>query len=288
MTSPTWTEDEQYFIWMGQVRIPKAFDPTSKTAVILLGPEGGIAEIPALVKGDPGQPANLDETINFTALAHDDPTVDSATFTTLDPGSSTTPPLYRLNLALHKGSPGAAGTSSILSASDITGTATDGYIVAKKAGEAKAQWVPQRVGGQYWPAVYANTSGVDGQNRTLASIPIPAQPFDYRIRVHAQCIIAGTANTRVDLIARLNNAQSGDIVGRGFGLPGAVNDRVSVVSGVAAGSAATVGKVAAGAAATVFLRAEQQASTTDAYTTSAATTMFMVEVAPTAVTVSGS
>jgi hypothetical protein len=38
--------------------------------------------------------------------------------------------------------------------------------------------------------------------------------------------------------------------------------------------------VLAGNAAVVFLRAEQQASTTDAYTTSASTTSFMVEVAP--------
>lgn len=281
MTSPTvFTDDGQYYIWQGQVRIAKQFDATTQSAILLLGPEGGVAEIPALVQGDPGPPATLDETIAFTALAHDDPTADSASFTTLSAGSSSESPVYRLNLALHKGAPGASGAPSILGSSDLEGTATDGYIVAKKTGESKAVWVPPKVGGQYWPASIANTSGADGQSRTLCSVSIPAQPFDWRPRVFGQCVIAGTANTRVDLIARLDNAASGDIVGRAFGQVGAAPPPAVLVSGVTAGAASTVGKVLAGASAVVFLRAEQQASTTDAYTTAGTTTTFMVEVAP--------
>lgn len=275
-----WTDDGQYYIWTGKVQIPKTYDPTTKSAIILLGPDGGIADIPALVQGDPGQPATLDEAISFTALAYDDTTPDSASFTLITPGTVSTPPVYRLNLALHKGSPGADGTSSILSASDITGTATDGYIIAKKAGESKAEWVAAKVGGQYWPATISNTSGTDGQNRTLASVSIPAQPFDWRPRVFGQCIIAGTVNTRVDLIARLGNDTSGDIVGRAYGTAGATPPPAVLVSGVPAGSANTVGKVSAGSSTTIYLRAEQQASTTDPYTTAGVTTSFMVEVAP--------
>lgn len=275
-----WTDDGQYYIWTGKVQIPKTYDPTTKSAIILLGPDGGIADIPALVQGDPGQPATLDEAINFSALAYDDTTPDSASFTLITPGTVSTPPVYRLNLALHKGSPGANGTSSILSAGDITGTATDGYIVAKKAGEAKAEWIAQKVGGQYWPASISNTSGTDGQNRTLASVSIPAQPFDWRPRVFGQCVIAGTVNTRVDLIARAGDATSGDIVGRAYGVAGATPPPAILVSGVPAGSANTVGKISAGSATTIYLRAEQQASTTDPYTTAGVTTSFMVEVAP--------
>lgn len=277
------TDDDQYYIWNGEVRIPKTYDPASKAAVIMLGPPGGVAQIPALVQGDPGMPATIDTTINFTALAYDDPTADSASWTTITPGSSTVSPVYRLSLALHKGAPGAAGTNAILTASDITGTATDGYLLAKTtvSGTGKATWIAPKVGGQYWPASISNTSGTDGQNRTLCSVAIsPAPAFDYRVRVHAQAVITGTVNTRVDLIARLGNDTSGDIVGRGFGLSGVTSDRVTLVSGVPAGSASTVGKVSAGSTTTVFLRAEQQASTTDAYTTSSATTNFMVEVVP--------
>lgn len=277
-----WTEDENYYIWTGDVRIAKTFDPTSKSAILLLGPEGGIAEIPALVKGDPGQPATIDSSINFTALAWDDPTVDSATFSTITPGTSSTAPVYRLNLSLHKGSPGASGASAVLTASDVTGTATDGYYLTKTtvSGVAKATWTAPQVGGQYWPASISNTSGSDGQARTLCSVSIPAQPFDWRPRVHGQAIISGTANTRVDLLARLDNAVSGDIVGRAFGQVGATPPPLVLVSGVAAGSASTIGKVSAGSSAAIFLRAEQQASTADTYSTAGVTTSFMVEVCP--------
>lgn len=278
-----WTEDNQYYIWQGQVRIPKTYDPTSKSAVILLGPDGGVAEIPALVKGDPGQPATLDTTINFSALEYNDTTADSADWTLVTPGTTSTPPVYRLNLKLHKGAPGQASSSSVLTASDVTGTATEGYYLAKTTvgGVGKATWVAPKVGGQYWPATISNTSGTDGQNRTLCSVLIsPAPAFDYRVRVFGQCLIAGTVNTRVDLVARLGDAVSGDIVGRGFGVSGVTTDRLTLQSGIVAGSANSVGKVDAGNSTTVFLRAEQQASTNDAYTTASATTSFMVEVVP--------
>lgn len=278
-----WTEDSQYYIWTGNVRIPKTYDPTTKSAIILLGPEGGIAQIPALVKGDPGQPATIDSTISFTALAYDDPTSDSASFSLLTPATASTPPVYRLSLALHKGAPGATGSSAVLSASDLTGTAVDGYFLTKTTvgGVGKVIWSSPKIGGQFWPTSIGNTSASDGQARSLCSVQIsPAPAFDYRVRVHGQCLIAGTANTRVDLIARLNDPVAGDIVGRGYGFAGATADRINLVSGVAPGSAATVGKVAAGSTSTVFLRAEQQASTSDTYTTAGSTTSFMVEVVP--------
>lgn len=282
MTS-AWTDDGQYYIWQGNVRIPKTYDPTTKSAIILLGPEGGIAQIPALVKGDPGEPATIDETISFTALAYDDPTPDSATFTLLTPATTNTPPVYRLNLALHKGEPGATGTNQLLQATDLTGTATDGYLLTKTTvgGVGKVTWTAPMTGGQYWPTSIGNTSPSDGQARTLCSVQIsPAPSFNYRVRVHGQCLIAGTANTRVDLVARLNDPTSGDIVGRGYGFAGSTADRINLVSGVAPGSASTVGRVSAGTAATVFLRAEQQASTSDTYSTAGSTTSFMVEVVP--------
>lgn len=277
-----WTEDDQYFIWTGDVKVAKQFDPTTKSAILLLGPEGGIAEIPSLVKGDPGTPATLDSTINFVSLAYDDPTSESASFSVLTPGSETVSPVYRLNLSLRQGSPGASGASAVLTASDVTGTATDGYYLAKTTVDSvgKATWVAPKVGGQYWPATISNTSGTDGQNRTLASVSIPAQPFDWRPRVFGQCIISGTANTRVDLIARVSDAISGDIVGRAYGLTGVAPPPAILVTGSPTGSASTVGRVTAGAATTVFLRAEQQAATTDSYTTAAVSTSFLVEVAP--------
>jgi len=282
MAVSSWTtDDDNYYIWNGEVRIPKTFDPASKAAVIMLGPPGGVAQIPALVKGDPGKHAEIDSTIVLNALAYDDPTVDSATWTTITPGDDTTSPVYRLTLNIHKGSPGTSGTSTILSASDVTGTATDGYLLSKKVGSAQATWIAPKVGGQYWPASISNTSDTDGSARTLCSVSIsPAPAFDYRLRVHAQSVITSSgSSSRVDLIARVGNATSGDIVGRGFGVAG-TSDRVILVSGVAAGSASTVGKISAGTSTTVYLRAEQQASTTQTFTTSSSNTTFLVEVVP--------
>lgn len=289
MTVSTWTtDDDQYYIWNGEVRIPKTFDPASKAAVIMLGPPGGVAQIPALVKGDPGKHAEFDSTIVLNALEWDDPTADSAEWETIVAGDDDTSPVYRLTLNLHKGEPGTSGETVVLEATDLDGTATDGYLLSKTVGAETVEFVPPKVGDQYWPASISNTSGSDGQSRTLCSVTIPAQPFDYRVRVFGQCVISGTANTRVDLIARLNDAASGDIVGRSFGVVGAAPPPNVLVSGVAAGSASTVGKVTAGSGATVYLRAEQQASTSDAYTTAAATTSFMVEVAPIAAPAAGS
>ena len=278
------TDDDQYYIWNGEVRIPRTFDPASKAAVIMLGPPGGIAQIPALVKGDPGRHAEIDPTIVFNALEWDDPTADSATWTTVVPGSDEVSPVYRLTLNLHKGEPGVEGGTTVLSADDLVGAATDGYVLTKSVGANTVRFQPVKVGDQYWPASISNTTGADGSNRTLATVSIGAQPFDYRLRVFGQCIISGTANTRVDVLARLNNAISGDVVARSFGQVGANPPPNVLVSGVPAGSASTVGKVLAGQSAVVFLRAEQQASTADAYTTSASSTSFMVEVAPIAAT----
>jgi hypothetical protein len=238
-----WTDDERYYIWQGEVRIPKTFDPSTKAAVIMLGPPGGIAEIPALVKGDPGLPASIDTTISFTTLAWDDPTSDSASFTLLTPATDTEPAVYRLALALHEGAPGASAGTTLLDAFDLTGTAVDGYVLAKTTvgGDDLVTWVAQKVGDQYWPASISNTTGSDGQNRTLASVSIPAQPFDYRLRVFGQSIISGTVNTRVDLIARLGNATSGDIIGRSFGITGATPPPSVLVSGPPTGSASDSG-----------------------------------------------
>jgi len=281
MAVSSWTtDDNNYYIWNGEVRIPKTFDPASKAAVIMLGPPGGVAQIPALVKGDPGKHAEIDSTIVLNALAYDDPTADSATWTTITPGDDTTSPVYRLTLNLHKGAPGTSGTSTILTASDVTGTAVDGYVLAKTTvgSVGKATWIAPKVGGQFWPAAIDTTSDIDGSARTLATVTIsPAPAFDYRLRVHGQCVITSSgAASRVDLIARTG---SGDIVGRGFGVAG-TSDRVVLVSGVPAGSAQTVGKIAAHNSAVVFLRAEQQGDSTKTFTTSASTTSFMVEVVP--------
>ncbi|BBU22169.1 hypothetical protein [Mycobacterium xenopi] len=82
----TWpkTADGQYYQFDGQILIP--VDPSTGVSMLILRPQGGIAVgVPPIEKGDPGVHAEIDEAIDFTALAWDDPTPDSASFTTITP-----------------------------------------------------------------------------------------------------------------------------------------------------------------------------------------------------------
>lgn len=278
-----WTEDENYYIWTGDVRIPKTFDASTQAAVIMLGPTGGIAEIPALVQGDPGLPPEFGDVLTVE-LAHDDPTPASVTFTEVVPGSATVRPVYDVEIALHRGEPGDAVDPAILDATDLFGTATNGYSLtyssdADGAGNPGLVWTALKVGGLYYPTTIATTTGTDGQLRTLATVSIPAQPFAYRPRVGGQQIVSGTVNTRPHLIARLD-ATNGEVVGRGRALPGVATQNIVMSAGVPAGSASDYGVVEANAAATIYIRAEEQASTLDNFATTGSDGHFEVEVKP--------
>ena len=58
----------------------------SGAAIIMLREDGGvIGGMSAIEKGDPGQPATIDPAINYTELAHDDPTPAGASWTEITP-----------------------------------------------------------------------------------------------------------------------------------------------------------------------------------------------------------
>lgn len=270
------TADGQWYIFEGQVLMP--VDPSRGVATLLLRPSGGMGvAVPAIEKGDPGVPANLDTTVNFTALAYNDATADSASMTEITPPTTNTPGLYRLNLAVHKGSPGADGTN-VLDVTDY-GTPAAGKMLVVNPGATAFIYQSQKVGDLYWPASL-NSTPAGNASYTLGVVSIPAQGFDWRPVVFAQTIISGTGpDIRVDLVAHLNGETSGNIVGRRFGVAGVGPIDLSLVPGVPAGSADNYNKVAAGASATVHLRVERQAGS-DTFTTSNTTTLFSVKVNP--------
>src|ERR1700747_2498658 len=133
-------------ISVAQFRVPLEWDPSSNMFIAVAAPSGGLGNFPALVKGDPGDAAQIDSVINFTALDYSDSTPDSASFTTLSPG------LYQLNLALHKGSPGSSGTTTIMSATDLVGTPTAGNIVVVNSSANGFVYATPKVGDLYRPA----------------------------------------------------------------------------------------------------------------------------------------
>lgn len=260
---------------VAKFRIPLDWDPSSNMFIAVAAPDGGIGGFPALVQGDDGVPPDLDTTINFTALAWDDPTADSASFTELSEN------LYRLNLVLHNGPPGDTAAYNLLDADDITGSPVAKKILVVSTGAAGFEYQSQKVGDIYWPASF-NSAPSGNPSYTIGQVGIPAQPFDWRPDPSGWCVVTGTsADLRVDLIARLNVEASGNIVGRGRSHTGQNLEGFSthLTSGPPPASADAYNRVAAGAAATIFFRVERIAGAAT-FTTTATDTYLSVKVQP--------
>lgn len=279
MPTTTWnltSIDGQDFlvISVANFRVPLDFDPSSNMFIAVAAPTGGLGAFPALVKGDKGDRPTFG-TINFTALEADDATPNSATWTETSPG------VWQLSLALHKGPKGDPG-DTILTPSDF-GTVGAGKILVINSAATAFELQFPKVGDRFIPATISNAPS-GNVNYTLCAVSIPAQNFDWRPEVSGSCIITNTSNNvRTDLVARLNDAVSGNIVGRGMGTPnptyGAYPTAVSLASGPPAGASATYDKVLAGATSVVYLRAERAAGA-GTFTTTSADTTFCVMVRP--------
>lgn len=256
---------EEWYIFDGITLIPVT--PGAGAAILLLRPQGGMGiNIPAIATGDPGDPALFEEgPIAFTELDHDDPTAAGLTVTQVSPG------LFALSGALHAGAPGQDGTTS-LDVDTIAGSKVAGKIIKLNSGLTGFDYAYEAVGERYLPASINNTAA-GNPNSTLTTISIPARNRDYRLLVTgAQNVVQnGGSNVVVDLVARLNNETSGNIVARCHGIGG--TERLTFASAPAAGSNDAFDKVTAGNAANVYIRTEQQ-SGSNSYTTSGSTGRF--------------
>lgn len=276
MPSTTWnttTIDGKDYLVIDttQFRVPLDWDASSQMFIAVAAPTGGLGSFPALVKGDKGDTPTLDS-IDFTALEADDPTPDSASWTETSPG------VFKLTLVLHKGPQGVAGDTTVTPSDFGTPIARRIPVVADDLSTFSLQ--PQLVGDRYVPGGF-NSTPSGNPNYTLATVSIPAQPFDWRPAVEGQCFIKKNYNgTVVDLIARLNNETSGAILGRSCMSSYGYWEQTVVLSGAPpAGASDSYDKVSAGYAATVYLRAERQ-SGSGTFTTDATSTNFCVRVCP--------
>jgi hypothetical protein len=281
MTTITWNTTtidgkEWLVVDLAKFMAPMEWDPSSQMFFAVAMPDGGIGSFPILAKGDSGETPTIDTVVDFIPLAYNDATPASAVF------AETSPDVYRLALQVHEGTPGSAGTFSLHDAADITtGTLGTGQILVG-TGSSTFGYQSLKVGDTFWPTTMSNTPSGNAAY-TLCSVGIPAQPWAWRPEVWGQCVITGTAaDVRVDLLARLDTAASGNIVGRGIGASLGVNASgipTVLVDGPPAGSAEAYNKVAANTAATIYFRAERQ-SGGDTFTTSNTTTTFKVKVNP--------
>lgn len=271
------TPDGQYR--QAEVKALLPVDP-SGVGILMIKPDGGAigVGVTAVEKGDPGVPAELATAINFTALEPTDPTPDSASFTVLTPPTSTTPGVYKLNLALHKGEAGDDG-NTVLDTGDFEDVAAGKVITVNSAAdgfELQAPKIPE----VFYPGSIADIPS-GNVNFTVTTIAIPARPYARRVRAGGYQVLTGeAADVRVDLLARLGSAAGGNIVGRCQGI--AQIERLTLDPGkpIEVGTAAdTYDQIAANAAATVYIRTERT-SGTSTYTGSASQGKYWVEVLP--------
>lgn len=263
-------------LYYGPILFPAGIDPGStQTAVCVFGPAGGRVNVPPVFDGQPGQPPTLNPG-TATTLAPG----ASATFalTQTSPGGPGVASVYTVDMGIPKGATGAAAANTLISPapSDLEGTPGVNKVIGYNVGDAKAQWQPLVVTNWYNVTGIAATGTGAGQTRSITSITIPAQPKTWIPIVFADCTITGTANTQVDLVARLGgtiNTTSGAQVARGRGQIGAitganpwiVNTNLNFPSLLTGGYAQTTSGTA-----TIYLNCEQQASTTDLYSTGVA------------------
>ena len=261
---------------LAKFMVPMEWDPNSSMFFAVAVPDGGVGSFPILAKGDPGDTPSINLSVDFTPLAYSDPTAASASFT------ETSPDTYKLALQVHEGAPGVSSSFELHHATDITTGALGVGKILVGTGAATFGYESLKVGDTFWPTTIANTPSGNAAY-TLCSVGIPAQPWAWRPEVWGQCVITGTAaDVRADLLARLDNAASGNIVGRAIGASLGVNAAgipSVLVDGPPAGSAESYNKVAANTAATIYFRAERQ-SGGDTFTTSNTTTTFKVKVNP--------
>ncbi|MHA7703391.1 hypothetical protein ACX9NE_26740 [Mycobacterium sp. ML4] len=268
---------KEYWEVDGKFRVAKESDPNAQVLILIGTPNGGIANVGPLVKGDPGQHAEIDETIDFTALEPEDPTPDSMSWTTITPPDDDTPGVYRLVAALHKGAKGDDG-DTVLDPNDFDTPLAGQILVVNDAVDAFVLQ-NQKIATRHLPTAFTSVADSSGK-ATVATVSIPAKTHDYRVIVAAQVIVTGSSgpNVSVDLLCRMGDAVTGNVVARCFGVGGA-QDRLTIVSSSPANSNDAFDKVTAGNAKDFYLRTER-ASGSDSYNASDSTMLYEVWAIP--------
>lgn len=269
-------------VFTGDVRVVNGFNPDTGVAYLILTPTGGVGSLPFLATGQPGLPPVFDSMTVIEVESVDPLPVPNPVVTLTSAGGAGTASHYTLVFYIHKGVPGATGSPSIAGSSDVSGTPTDKFMLVYRSSDSKWVITAQKVGDLYVPSALTSKAFNNTSPHLICSVNILARPYDWRPVCYGQSIITGSADTRVDLVARLNDAAAGDTVGYSYGLAGASPPPNILVPTSPAGSAVpgAYGRVTAGNAATVYFRAEQKAASSNSWSLSNTNTSFAVQVLP--------
>lgn len=269
----TWTVNADLSVdFDGRLHFPPGIFPldpngqpltASGAGIIILGPNGGVTNFPAIFKGDVGPAVRLSFQTQQVAYGDTLPSPNPAvTATAFDQYGN--PTAMSIVNYLNAGPPGANGSSVILTATDLEGVAAQGKMIGYSTADTKAQWQPKPWANWYYAGSIAATTSNTNAQKQMTSIAVPAQPFDWWPELRAQGLVIGAVDTRVDLVAR-KNSTSGDICGYGLGASGATPPPITLIEqGLAVGSSNIV---PAGDAAVIYLMAENQTASSNPWNT---------------------
>lgn len=260
------------------ITVDNAFDQTTGVATITITPSGGLGTLPALLDGQPGLPPALQIGTVSTLSAGSSAT---ATLIELSPGGPGAASTYQLNLGIPAGAAGSTGSFLIQNATDLVngafGAIQNDWTLFWNSVTGKFNPAPLAVPHTYYASSINSTSGTGAGPRTLTSVVVPAQNYDWVPQPLSSCVVNGTANTQVNLQAFVGTT-AGTLVGVDYGISGQTEQTLRLLGALPGGASTPV--ITAGNTATILLCATQVASTTDAWSTASGTTSFSVTTIP--------
>ena len=255
------------------------WDPSTGAAVCTFTANAGFGTLPAILQGQPGVPPEFQFSMTQvpygTALPSQNPAV-----TIIDPGGPGVPSQIGLNFYVNSGQPGSVGTFALALAADLTNarTAAVGQMLGiTTAGSSPAfGFVTPPIAQMWWPSTINSTSSSSTSNRTLCTVAVGPMDRPWFPLCSGQSVVTALDGTaQVNLVARIGNATTGQIVATGIGVANQP-DAITLQVGPPAGSTTGYGTIAAGVSTTIYFNAEQIGGTPADYSTSSSTTTFSV------------
>lgn len=258
----------------------------SKVGTITITGAQGVSNILMGLEGAGGPPSPPSE-VTVTYIEYNETPADPVV-TVVDPGGPGEAADWTLALEIPKGAPGDATPFALEDATDLTGTvevATANYHVTVNATGDGFELTAPPLGDVLWPTSISSTASSNTTPRTLATCSITAGRFPTAVRfdVSATCVVTGSSDVRVDLIAYLGDPDAGgQEIGRGIGvaLGTAGTDRVILHGNIPTASASSWGRLDAGAASALYLRAINQGNASANWSTSNTSTTFWAQAIP--------